>query len=108
MDTHEPYPFDWKEWRRLRALHLKQHGWQQRDIAEALDVSEAAVSQWLSTARAGGEAGVLHHSAPAHPSRLTLAQGRMIPDFLWHGAEAYGFRGEVWTCPRVAKVLEWE
>ena len=25
-----------------------------------------------------------------------------------HGAEAYGFRGEVWTCPRVRKVIEWE
>ena len=21
----------------------------------------------------------------------------MIPEFLWHGAEAYGFRGEAWT-----------
>jgi hypothetical protein len=25
-----------------------------------------------------------------------------------HGAEAYGFRGDVWTCPRVAQVIEWE
>jgi transposase len=32
----------------------------------------------------------------------------LIPDFLWHGAEAYGFRGEVWTCARIAKVLEEE
>jgi transposase len=33
---------------------------------------------------------------------------RLIPDFLGHGAEAYGFRGEVWTCARVAKVIEEE
>ena len=32
----------------------------------------------------------------------------MIPEFLWHGAEAYGFRGEVWTCGRIAKVIEEE
>ena len=32
----------------------------------------------------------------------------MIPDFLAHGAEAYGFRGEVWTCARVAQVIEEE
>jgi transposase len=37
-----------------------------------------------------------------------LAQKRLIPDFLWHGAEAYGFRGEVWTCARVAKVIQQE
>jgi transposase len=30
------------------------------------------------------------------------------PDFLSHGAEAYGFRGEVWTCARVANVFEEE
>jgi hypothetical protein len=32
----------------------------------------------------------------------------MIPEFLWHGPEAYGFRGTVWTCKRIAKVIEWE
>ena len=26
----------------------------------------------------------------------------------WHGAEAYGFRGQVWTCARVAQVIEEE
>lgn len=31
-----------------------------------------------------------------------------IPEFLWHGPEAYGFRGAVWTCGRVAKVIEEE
>jgi predicted transcriptional regulator len=36
---------DWKEWRRMRALALKQEGWTQRAIAEALGVSEPAVCQ---------------------------------------------------------------
>jgi transposase len=39
---------------------------------------------------------------------LTSEQNRLIPDFLGHGAEAYGFRGEVWTCPRIARVLRQE
>jgi predicted XRE-type DNA-binding protein len=39
-------PHDWKEWRRMQALHLmKQEGWKQRDIAVALDVTEGAVSR---------------------------------------------------------------
>ena len=48
------------------------------------------------------------------PSRLTVAasaaagDARLIPDFLWHGAEAYGFRGDVWTCGRVAGVIREE
>jgi len=32
----------------------------------------------------------------------------LIPELLWHGPEAYGFRGQVWTCARIAKVIEWE
>jgi transposase len=36
---------------------------------------------------------------------LTEAQLALLPDFLWHGAEAYGFRGEFWDCDRVKRVL---
>jgi predicted transcriptional regulator len=35
---------NWKEARRLQAWRLKQKGWSRRQIAEALGVSEAAVS----------------------------------------------------------------
>src|SRR5207253_9764705 len=48
------------------------------------------------------------HPAPGQPPRLTPAQEQRMPDFLWHGPEAYGLRGEVWTCARVARVLEEE
>lgn len=36
------------------------------------------------------------------------SQLALLPDFLWHGAEAYGFRGDRWTCARVGKVIEEE
>src|SRR5215211_2850438 len=98
-------PPDWREWRRLRALELQQQGWKQRDIATALDVSPGAVSQWLAAARQGGAAALRARPAPGAPTRLTAAQRQAIPPFLWHGAEAYGFRGEVWTCARVAHVI---
>ena len=46
--------------------------------------------------------------SPGRPPRLSPAQKRSIPELLWHGPEAYGFRGQVWTCARIAKVIEWE
>jgi transposase len=101
-------PHDWKEWRRLRAWNLKRHGWAQHDIADALDVSTAAVSQWIHKAQSAGVEALQSRPSPGHPAKLTDAQKRLIPDFLWHGAEAYGFRGDVWTCIRVAQVIEWE
>jgi transposase len=99
---------DWKEWRRMRALGLKREGWSQRAIAEALDVSKPAVSQWLAAAKRGGPGALRSRLAPGRACRLSTGQKRLIPEFLWHGAEAYGFRGQVWTCARVARVIEEE
>jgi transposase len=89
----------------MRALDLAQRGWTQRDIAVALDASEGAVSRWLAAARRGGSQALRSHPAPGRAAKLTAEQFRLIPDFLWHGAESYGFRGDVWTCERVAGVL---
>jgi transposase len=97
-----------REWRRFRALALKKAGWTQKDIAAALDVTKGAVSQWLVAARDHGSPALRPHLRSGRPTELTPAQKRLIPDCLWHGAEAYGFRGERWTCERVAKVLEQE
>jgi len=92
----------------MQALHLSKQGWQHSDIAAALDVTPGAVSQWLTAARKGGPDVLRAQPRPGRPTRLTPEQKRLIPDFLGHGAEAYGFRGEVWTCPRIAKVLRQE
>jgi transposase len=93
----------------VRALELHRQGWLQRDIAAALGASKGAVSQWLISARHGGpEALVSHMDRCGVAPRLTPEQVRLIPDFLWHGAEAYGFRGDVWTCGRVAGVIREE
>ena len=92
----------------MQAWRLKQLGWKQRDIAVALDVTEGAVSQWMATARSEGPAALLARPSPGHPPKLGPDQLRLVPDFLSHGAEAYGFRGEVWTCARVAEVIQEE
>src|SRR5438874_5816656 len=92
---------DVRAWRRLQALSLDEHGWFQRDIAGALGVSEVSVSHWLTRARQEEPQALLGHPAPGHPPKLSAAQKELIPEFLWHGPEAYGFRGAVWTCPRI-------
>lgn len=89
-------------------MELQQQGWYQRDIADALGVREETVCRWLARARHGGPGAPRARPRPGHPPKLSPAQKRLIPEFLWHGAEAYGFRGEVWTCARIARVLEEE
>lgn len=96
------------QWRRLQALKLSRQGWRPHKIAVALDATPGAVNHWLTAAQQGGPQALEAHSRPGRPARLTEDQRRLIPDFLGHGAEAYGFRGEVWTCRRVAWVVREE
>ena len=51
----------------MRAWQLCQLGWKQRLIADALGVSEGAVSHWVAKARDEGPAALLvhHHPGPA-------------------------------------------
>jgi transposase len=100
---------DWRKGRRFRAFELKQQGWSQQHIAEALGVSKGAVSQWMKRARDGGGVEALKRQpAPGASPRLSEQQRTKLPELLERGAEAHGFRGEAWTCGRVATVIRRE
>ena len=99
---------DWREGRRLRAFELKKRGWKQAQIADALGVSEGAVSQWMKRAREEGVEGLRHKPPPGATPRLSEQERAKLPELLERGAEAHGFRGEVWTCERVAIVIRRE
>src|SRR5215216_409560 len=99
---------DWREGRRLRAWELKKEGWSQQRIAEALGVSKGAVSQWMKRVREGGVQSRKRQPAPGASPRLSEEQRTKLPELLERGAEAHGFRGEVWTCERVAIVIRRE
>lgn len=101
-------PHDWREGRRLRAWELAQQGWSQRKIAEALGVSPGAVGQWMSRAKREGVEALRRRPSPGPQTKLTSEQRTQLPTLLARGAEAFGFRGQVWTTKRVAVVIERE
>ncbi len=72
----------------------------------ALGVSKGAVSQWMKRGRAGGIQALKAHPPAGVKPRLSAEQQAQIPALLAKGAEAYGFRGDVWTARRVAEVIE--
>ena len=98
----------WKEERRKRAWELYQSGWKQKDIAEALGVTKGAVSQWITSAKKAGVETLQARKKPGAPKRLSTEERQRIPELLARGAESYGFHGDVWTCPRVSKVIKKE
>lgn len=108
MDVDETKPQDWRAGRRKRAFELRQLCWKDARIAEALGVTKGAVSQWFTRRTQGNEPAWQSKPRPGRPAKLTQQQLLMIPDMLSHGAEAWGFRGEIWTAKRVALILHWQ
>jgi len=98
-------PTSWHEGRRLRAWKLHRMGWTQTHIAEALGVTQGAVSQWLKRATLGGVQALQAHPAPGRSPLLSPAQLAQLEDLLAQGAEAFGFRGALWTRRRVAHLI---
>jgi transposase len=99
---------DAREYRRRRAWELKQAGWKQKEIAAALGVTEGAVSQWMSRARAGGPEALRKRSVPGPRCRLGPEERARLPEVLAQGAEAFGFEGDCWTTKRIARVIRGE
>jgi transposase len=104
--THSPT--NWKDARRLQAWRLKQKGWSQRQIAEAMGVSAGAVSQWMKRGRDGGPEALWPRPPPGAPQRLSAGQLAQLPALLQRGPEAYGFRGPLWTRGRIAAIIQLE
>jgi len=98
-------PADWREARRLRAWELFQSGWTETKIAAALGVTQGAVSQWIARGRAGAEVALRTQPRPGAPRKLGSHERAQLRELLAQGAEAHGFVGEIWTCPRVVALI---
>ena len=59
----------------------------------------------MRCAREGGVEALRRHPPPGPATKLTLSQLAQLPSLLEPGAEAYGYRGEVWSTKRVAEVI---
>jgi transposase len=94
------------ERRRLRAWELYNRGWKAVDIASALDVSSAAVSQWLSRARTEGSESLRSRPKPGAPRALTERHLLMLRVLLKSSPRDLRIESDIWTRPLVAEYIE--
>jgi transposase len=98
-----------EQWRRQRALQLREENWTLAAIAEALGVTPGAVSQWLTVAQEQGpQALVSQRSRTGRRPKLTAEQTTRLRELLDQGAEAFGYVGEQWHGKRVADLIHRE
>lgn len=94
------------EARRLFAASLLRAGWRPIDVAEELDVTRGAVSQWSKALHEKGVGALRRKPHKGRPSLLGRSEWRALARMLDAGAVKAGFPTERWTLPRVAQFIE--
>jgi transposase len=94
------------EARRRKAVALLAEGLTPTAVARQVKASHSSVLRWRDAVAAGGEQALAAQPAPGRPSRLSPAQQRQLLKVLARGASRSGFSTELWTCARVARVIE--
>ena len=94
------------EQRRRRALRLLSEGFAPVEVARQIGVDRRSVRRWKATARKGGAAAVSAKPASGRPRRLTARNLTHLRRMLIQGAQSAGLPTDLWTCPRVAWLIQ--
>jgi transposase len=100
--------FDALEKRRLEAIRLWERGETQAAIARRVGVVRHSVYRWVNAYRRDGRAGVKKAGRAGRKPLLSAAQRRQLAKLLLKGPEPLGYETRLWTCPRVAHLVERE
>lgn len=97
------------EERRVKAVKLVvDKKWTQAVAATKSKVSLRTMQAWMKSYRENGFSGLKAKPTPGRPSRLTESQRKKLIKILIKGPRAFGFQTDLWTCPRVSKVVKKE
>jgi transposase len=81
-------------------------GYTTEEIADVLGVDPASVRRWAIAFRHQGPDGLVARPVPGRPPKLTWTQEKIVLRWLRHRATEYGFPTELWTCRRVAQLIQ--
>jgi transposase len=90
----------------MRAAELLSKGMKPAEVARAVGSSRSSVTRWKAMMRGRGVAGLKAKPAPGRPPRLSKLQKRRLVRILLRGPSESGYPTDLWTCPRVAEVIE--
>ena len=100
--------FDALEKRRLEAIRLWESGLNQSDVSRRVKVVRQTVVRWVAQYRERGRAALRKAGRAGRKPRLNQTDRQRLEGLLVRGPEALGYETPLWTCPRVAHLIEQE
>lgn len=100
--------FDALEKRRFTAMRLLDKGFNQAEVARRVKVVRQTVVRWNMQYRRAGLAALKKAERAGRKARLSAADRERLEQLLMRGPEALGYETPLWTCPRVAHLIESE
>lgn len=92
----------------MEAVGLWERGERQSDIARRLGVVPQTVSRWIGDYRRAGKCGLKRAGRAGRKPLLGGGEKRKLSSLLLKGPEQLGYETPLWTCPRVAHLIEQE
>lgn len=92
------------EKRRLKGAKLLLRGVSKSEVARQLGVARQTVAAWEQRLSEGGKE-ALKHGELGRPRQLDTAQEQELSKLLMAGALLAGYPTELWTLPRIGKLI---
>ena len=100
--------FEALEIRRLAALKLFGEEFNNSEIGRRLKVCNQTVSRWRKQYHAGGKVALCKAGRAGRKPRLSAVDVQRLAELLKQGPEWLGYQTPLWTCWRVAHLIEQE
>src|SRR5712692_8349723 len=94
------------EVRRMQAARLFAQGHPQAEIVRRFRVSRPTAHRWYQAWRRRGAAGLKGAGRAGRRPQLSPVDRQQLEAALLRGPGAWGFRTELWTLERIARVIE--
>ena len=96
------------EQRRFEALNLLRQGFNQSEVARRVKVCSQTVSRWANAVSESGEKALRAAGRAGRKPLLDEKQRLRLVARLLEGPEKLGYETPLWTCERVAHLIEQE
>src|SRR6201981_817496 len=103
-----PRDFEALEKRRFPAIQMLERGLRQAKIARYLRVVQQTVARWVHDYLTQGKSALRKAGRAGRMPRLNEKQRQQLEKLLIAGPERIGYETPLWTCPRVADLIEQE